>query len=395
MKRFITTVLGISIFFIGLGAVVDKVAAGFKSDDKALEIIKKARTAIGGDAALAEFKALVIKGQSSHTISIDGADKTEQGETEIALQLPDKMMKMVKIGDDEGAVGAGMIERKMDVVVLDGEPGEHKITVTGKDSEFTTSDGKKVIVRKAEGSEVREVRGGEAKIIVRKAEGEKGEWKTEDDDVKEISTADGKKFTVVRKGGDGNATWTAEDDKHIMLERKMDGGHAGMRHNELLRTTLGLLLTAPEGMDVSYTYAGDSNLDGTAVSAVVASFGGSSFKLYFDRSSNLPVGMSFVGHPAPVIVKFRKEGGEPAAKADVMTFTRKVEGAAEGVENFVRFSDYRSTNGVQLPYKWTTSVGGKVTEVFEVTSYDVNPENIGDRFKGEKVMIRTKNPAQN
>ena len=81
MKRFITTVLGISIFFVGLGAIVDKVAAGFKSDEKALEIIKKARTAIGGDAALADLKAVVIKGRTSQTISIDGTDKIEQGET--------------------------------------------------------------------------------------------------------------------------------------------------------------------------------------------------------------------------------------------------------------------------------------------------------------------------
>lgn len=394
MKRFITTVLGISIFFVGLGAIVDKVAAGFKSDEKALEIIKKARTAIGGDAALADLKAVVIKGRTSQTISIDGTDKIEQGETEIALQLPDKMMKMIKIGDGNGAEGDGLVEKKIDVVVIGGQPGEHKVIVDGKDGEFTTADGKKIVIRRTDGGEAASADGGETKVFVRKkADG--GEWKTESGDVKEIRSADGKTVTVVRKGGDGNATFTTKDGKQMIFDHNIEAGHGGMRQNELLRTTLGLLLTAPEGMDVSYTFGGDSNIDGTSVTSVVASFGGANFKLYFDSSSYLPVGMSFVGHPAPMIVKFKKDGGDPNATADVMTFTKKIEGPADGVENLVRFSDYRSTNGVQLPYRWTTSVGGKQTEVFEVTSYEVNPANIGDRFKGEKVMVRTKRPDSN
>ena len=67
----------------------------------------------------------------------------------------------------------------------------------------------------------------------------------------------------------------------------------------------------------------------------------------------------------------------------------------DGVESFVRFSDHRSTNGVLLPYKWTTSVGGKVTEVLDVSSYEVNPANISDRFDGQKVRFRSKVKASN
>ena len=35
-----------------------------------------------------------------------------------------------------------------------------------------------------------------------------------------------------------------------------------MRHNEMLPTTLALLLTAPEGEEVSYTFAGETTVDG-------------------------------------------------------------------------------------------------------------------------------------
>lgn len=118
-----------SVFFVGLGKIFDSVGAKFKSDTKALEIIAKARQAIGGDAAIAEVRSIVIKGQTTHTLKMHGTERVEQGETEIAFQLPNQMMKMVKIGKGDGT------------------------TVEGKDGEFTTSDGKKVIVRKMEGGD--------------------------------------------------------------------------------------------------------------------------------------------------------------------------------------------------------------------------------------------------
>ena len=61
MKRLITASLGISVFFVGLGAIVEKTAASFRSDEKALEIVKRARIAIGGDAAISGIRSMVIK----------------------------------------------------------------------------------------------------------------------------------------------------------------------------------------------------------------------------------------------------------------------------------------------------------------------------------------------
>lgn len=363
MKRFIVSILCVSVFFIGLGALADGVGAQFKSDEKALDIIKKARTAIGGDAALAEVRSMVIKGQTSHTFKIDGVERTETGETEIAMQLPDKLMKMVKIGKHDVAVGDQIVERRVDVVVT-GKNGDKTMILEGGDGEFASSDGKKIIVRKAEGGEIGEIKTGDGKkVIVRKME-------------------DG-----VNAGG---------ERKEVRIKRHGGGEHSEMRQNELLRTTLALLLTAPDGMEVSYTFAGESTVEGTAVNVVVASFAGSSFKLFFDRSSNLPVAMSFVGHPMPLIFKFKKEGspqgGEPG---DAVVFNKKLEGKGENVEHFVRFSDYRGTNGVQLPYKWTTTIGGQTSDVFDVTSYEINPANIADRFKDQKVFVRTAKPVEN
>jgi hypothetical protein len=407
MKRFIVSTLVVSLAFIGAGAVVDKIIAGSKSDEKALDIIAKARTAIGGDAAIGSVKAFVIKGQTSKTVSINGAEKFEQGETEIVFESPNRLMKMVKIGD---ANAAGEAHKQFDVVVVGTGDGPHKVTFEGKDGEFVTDDGKKVIVRKAEGPAAegetkvfvrRSADGGEwtpkegeSKVIVRKkADG--GEWTTEDGDVKEIATSDGKTFTVVTKGGDGNTTFTTkEGDKIVLRDKVAAHGHGPSRDNELLRTMLSLFVTAPEGMDVVYKYAGSTSLDGISAEAVVASFGGADVKLFFDASTYLPLGMSYVGH-APVIIKMRKsDDGSASVEKDVMTFQRKLGGPEAGVEHLVRYADFRSVNGLMLPYKWTTTVGGKQSDVFDVSSYDLNPANISERFKGGEVKIRMKKPAE-
>src|SRR3954454_1629756 len=101
MKRFITSILFVSVFFIGLGTLVEKAGAKFRSDEKALELIRAARAAIGGDNAISNVKSLSIVGKTSQAFKLNETEKTEQGETEIALQFPDKFSKMVKIGNGE------------------------------------------------------------------------------------------------------------------------------------------------------------------------------------------------------------------------------------------------------------------------------------------------------
>ena len=150
------------------------------------------------------------------------------------------------------------------------------------------------------------------------------------------------------------------------------------------------------------------------------------------KSSDLPVALGYTAAAAPKVMMFktadggdhgavsfeRKDGvttmnSKVLAPADgqekVMTFTRntadgatdpqgnvmfKRTGGPESVDYLVKFSDYRTVNGVQLPFKWTTTTGGSGDETFEVTSYDVNPANIDDTFKNEKVMVRSRKNGQ-
>ena len=369
MKRFIVSILGVTVFCIGLGAIADDVGARFKSDDKALALIKQARIAIGGDQSIAGVRSMIIKGNTTVTFKVGSESRTEQGETEIAMQLPDKLSKMVKFGRHDGVEGDKIVSEKHDVIVMrrDGE---------GKGVGLGAGHGeKKVVVRKTDGGEDVEIE----KII---AGGKDGEFTTKDGKKMIVRTGDGPQVEKVIVHGD--------KEGHMKMAGEAHQRHAAMRQNELLRTTLSLLLTAPEGMDVSFTYLGEGDVDGTTCNIVNAGFGGSNIKLYLSKASSLPVMVSYQGHAMPKIMLFRsKEPASADASKDVVMFNHQVE-APEMAEFNVRFSDFRGVDGVQLPFKWTTTVGGQPSEVFDVTGYEINPANIAERFQNQKVMVRTK-----
>ena len=181
-----------------------------------------------------------------------------------------------------------------------------------------------------------------------------------------------------------------EKGKRIFMEGDVKmAHHTEARQNELLRTTLSLLLTAPEGMDVSYTYGGEGDVDGTTCNIVNASFGGSIIKLYLSKASSLPVMVSYQGHDLPRMMVFKKAPEGADASNDVVMFDRKIV-PPRAAEFNIRFSDFRGTNGVQLPYRWTTSVNGQTSEVFDITGYEINTANIAEKFQNQKVFVRTK-----
>jgi hypothetical protein len=428
MKRFFFSILCVSVFFTGLGAIIQSTGAKFKSDEKALDVVRRARVAIGGDVAIGQINSMVIKGRTTRALKIDGVEKSETGETEIALQLPDKMIKVIKIGNGgSSAGGEQIIDKQIDVVVLGDAKQHSKVQVEGLPTdpksetkgqvkvmvnEEDNGNGpvRKVIIRKPDGT-TQELTGAEADKMITAHPGKPGEnvkrivLKKDDGTVQELTGIEADKMIASR--GNGTATFTGKDGKTIVVEGKpftfhgADAHHEAMRQNELLRTTLSLLLTAPQGIDVEYTYGGETSVDGTACDLVNASFGGATFKLFISRTSSLPVAMTYTGHEMPQIMKFRT--GEPIpANApkdkDVVIFTRKVEGMAETSEFTVKFTDYRTTGGVQLPFRWTTSVADKTAETYDVTSYEINPADIADRFNGnggQRVMIRTTKPNSN
>jgi len=408
MKKFTISVLAVSVFFLGIGSLVERTSAKFKSDDAALALIAKARRAIGADSATA-VNGMIIKGRTNRSITIKGETKDVSGETEIAMMLPDKMMKSMKLGDGTNAAGGEQIVEKVVDVVVVGDGGQNvKVDI---ENELKPVQGQqaRVVMKKDDGTVV-ELKGDEAIRWVAEHKADGG------DKTIILKKADGTelKDKIVVRGEPGETkTWTTEDGKTVTIksaDHKMAFGQ-GQRNNEMLRLTLGLLLTAPQGMDVEYTSGGEADLDGTACNVVVATFAGQSFKLFLDRSTDMPVGMKFMGMPMPKIMKLEGKPMQVQAdgKKDVVVFERstaapvdapkaghtmtRVMGVPhEAKEITVKFGDFRSTGGIQLPYKWTQTIGGNVDEVFTVDSYDINPANLADRFNNDNVKVRVAKP---
>lgn len=374
MKRFIVSVLCISVFFLGLGALVENVGARFKSDEKALALIAQARQAIGGEQSLAAVRSMTVTGRATKTFEVEGVVRSEQGDVEINMQLPDKFSKMMKIGKTDGE-GPGLMEKKVDVVVVakDGENARIKVT-SPEGADGAKKEDIKVRVKKADGAVVTEGEKGDV-VFVRRADGsDGGTWKSENGEVRTV---------VINKtaNGEGHGVGIGRGE-----------GHEAFRHNEMLRTSMALLLTAPDGLDVGYTYAGEESVDGNSCDVINVEAAGSAFRLFLDKSSHLPRMITFEGLK-PMIFTFTSKEGEAAkgSTGEPLVFTKKI-GAPETAQFAIKFSDYRSVNGVQLPYRWTQTMGGKDDEVVDITGYEINPANIAEKFQREKVLMRTSKP---
>ncbi|MEO6589148.1 MAG: hypothetical protein ABIP06_07560 [Pyrinomonadaceae bacterium] len=371
MKRFIISVLCISVFFIGLGGLVEKTSANFKSDARALELIRLARVAVGGEANINNVRSMTISGTTTHTFKTDSTTDIKQGNLEINFELPGKFSKMIRIGNPGDGENAD-IRKDVNVIVMKKDDGTTEVKDLG--------DGRKVII----------VKDGDGKVLTENIKPVEGERRII------VKKADGTVLTENIEGGD-SATWTTEDSKKIVVDkdvRVIGAGENGgaMRQNEMLRTTLALLLTAPEGTDVSYTFAGETVIDGATCNIVEANTNGSAYKLFLDKITNLPRMISYSGAPMHII-KFDKTAlPDGLGQKDVKVFVRKMDAPEALVERQVKFSDFRSVGGLLLPYKWTETVAGNTGETVDITNYEINPANIADKFQNEKVLIRTQKP---
>jgi hypothetical protein len=368
MKRFIFSALCVVVFFIGVGAIADSVSAGFGSDAKALEIVNRARIAIGGDPAIADIQNLVIKGSTTINIETpDGTSRTEKGESQMALEMPDKFFRSISLTRDgaENTGGKTVMSRTFDVTVVGDKDAPTLVTGVAQpagsgdsNAVFTTDNGKTVVLRRVEGKPAQVAQTIELEPA---APGE-----------------------TVRRG-------------NVIVEN-IKGAEAQPPQNEMLRVMLGLFLTPPKGIDVTYTFIGEDTIDSVPVNIVNAQAGGSSLKLYFSKLSSLPVMMSYIGTEMPRVFAIAVKGEPTAAEQSGDKEIRIVRRTAntedivgpepEQVETTVKFSDHRFTNGLQLPYKWTTLRNGKVHSVFEVASYEKNVANIAEQFPGTNIRIK-------
>lgn len=414
MKRFILSVLCVSVFFIGVGSIIEKTSAKFTSDDKAVEIINRARIAIGGGQNLGEVKSLTIVGTTTHIFESEGIQDVKQGNVEINMQMPGQYSKMVKIGNPGDGTSDAEIRKDVQVIVQNpnggavdfmSEGGNKKgVFVIKKDDgenpvwndsdSKVKIDGDKIIITKADGTTEEIKIDGSKRINLTKDAG--GNIVTKDiqdldgENTFVFKSDDGKVITEDIENTNGNKVIIMKDKDGNTLSENLIGPHkikfarnGGSNQNEMLRMTIALLMKTPEGMNVNYKFAGEGNIDGNPSNIIDVTSNGSTFKLYIDASSNLPQMISYQSNQG--VFFFKKDGTKEVSKEEILEMNKK---RTEPSETQIKFADFRSVGNIILPHRWTESVNGKQTQTTNITNYELNPANIADKFGKGGVFVR-------
>jgi hypothetical protein len=277
-----------------------------------------------------------------------------------------------KTGVLDSAAAAEILARQQ-AVMADGSEKTKTLVITRDGKEpLVAPEGAQIFMHKTEVEAAASGATKDHKIIVRKSDGT-------------VEEAGGTRAVVLGRAADERMA--AADGMRSLAPSASFGL---VLQNDMLRTTLSLLLTAPKGVDVSYTFGGEAIIDGTACNIVVATSGSSAYKIYLSQTTSLPVAMSYTGHKAPRILFNRDTVSTDAGATGRTTYTTAKTSASDVT---VKYSDYRSVNGVQLPFKWTQTSGGTTDEVFDVTSYEINPADIGETFKNQKIFVTSKKAA--
>jgi hypothetical protein len=196
------------------------------------------------------------------------------------------------------------------------------------------------------------------------------------------------------KGLNGNDAWQGgrggmmifggpgltEEQKTAMFRRNFQ--------NEWARLALGLLLTTSPSFPVQFTYAGEAEAeDGKADVLDAAGRDNFAARLFLDKQTRLPLMLTYktkgrrmaVGGGGTVSIRphMSKEEIEKMIKEQEAKM-----GPPQEIEHQIRFSDFRKVSGLTLPHRITqTSEAGDMTEEWEITRYEINPQLKADTFK--------------
>ena len=186
---------------------------------------------------------------------------------------------------------------------------------------------------------------------------------------------------VIRFGnGPGGAQLTPE---------QMEAAQRRMYQSEFARYLLAMILTPPASLHVEFKYVGESDVEDVPVDVVeVTGPERFSARLFFDKKSHLPLLLSYRG-PKPRMLTVTRHGGERATAEDIKKAREdaekkmREEGAAvpEEVDFFIRLTDHKKVDGVVLPHKFTFLTESEVSEEFEISKYQVNPQFKADKFQ--------------
>ena len=157
---------------------------------------------------------------------------------------------------------------------------------------------------------------------------------------------------------------------------------------EFTRYLLAMILTPPPSLAVEYKYVGESDVEDAKADVIdVSGPDKFSLRVFFDQKSHLPLLLSYRG-PKPRVMTMTRSAGSAAKPDDIKKATEEAEKkmhaeappVAEEVDFYIRLTDHKKVGGIMLPHKLTFLTENEVSEEFEISKYQLNPQFKTDHF---------------
>jgi len=158
---------------------------------------------------------------------------------------------------------------------------------------------------------------------------------------------------------------------------------------EFSRYLLAMILTPPPALAVEYKYAGESEVEDAQADVIdVSGPDGFAVRVFFDKQNHIPLLLSYRG-PKPRVMTMTRQAGSGGTPEDMKKAReeamKKMTGenppAPEEVDFFIRLTDHKKVGGLMLPHKLTFLTESEVSEEFEISKYQVNPQFKADLFE--------------
>jgi hypothetical protein len=183
-------------------------------------------------------------------------------------------------------------------------------------------------------------------------------------------------------GGPGGQQLTPE---------QIETGLRRLYRNELTRYLFAILAAPPSSFPVEYKYAGESNVE-EATADVIEVTGPDKFavRIFFDKQTHLPLLLSYRGTKPRIITSFNRSPDRTVKSEDAAKHAREEADKKlatepppqpEEVDFFIRVTEYKKVGGLMLPHKLTFLTEADVSEEFQISKYQVNPQFKPDRFQ--------------
>jgi hypothetical protein len=183
---------------------------------------------------------------------------------------------------------------------------------------------------------------------------------------------------VFRIGGPGGSQISPE---------QMEAMQRRMYSAEFSRYLLAMILTPPPSLAVEYKYAGESNVEDVQADVIdVSGPDKFSVRVFFDKQSHMPLLLSYRGPKPRIMTMTRQAGSKPEDVAKLREDAEKKMHAEappvpEEVDFFIRLEDHKKVGGLMLPHKLTFLTENEVSEEFEISKYQLNPQFKADHFE--------------